>query len=81
MTVIIKLFAILKDRAGVSEIAMQLQSNSTVSDAVAVLASRHESIARFLPKVAYAVNQNYVPAGTELHDGDELALIPPVSGG
>jgi molybdopterin converting factor small subunit len=34
-----------------------------------------------LSKIAFAVNRQYVPAQTELHEGDELALIPPVSGG
>ena len=81
MTVAVKLFAIVRERAGVSEITIQLEASSTVADASAILSSRFESIAKFLPRVAFAVNHQYVPITTELHDGDELAIIPPVSGG
>jgi molybdopterin synthase catalytic subunit len=45
------------------------------------LSAQYESITAFLPRIAYAVNEQYAPATSELHDGDELALIPPVSGG
>ncbi len=81
MTVIVKLFAILKDSAGVSEITLQLQPNSTIADAVSLLAMKYEPIAKFLPRAAFAVNEQYVQVATQLHDGDELAIIPPVSGG
>ena len=39
------------------------------------------AIADYLSRVAFAVNQTYVDRSTILHDGDELAVIPPVSGG
>jgi molybdopterin synthase catalytic subunit len=81
MTIIVKLFASLRDRAGISEMTLQLQPRSTVTDAAALLSIKYEPIAKFLPRVAFAVNEHYVPASTELHDGDELAIIPPVSGG
>jgi molybdopterin converting factor subunit 1 len=81
MQITVKFFAILRERAAVAEIQIVLPSNSTVAVASAKIAHDFPSIAAMLSRVAYAVNQSYVPIATELHDGDELALIPPVSGG
>ncbi|HEX8523833.1 MAG TPA: molybdopterin converting factor subunit 1 [Tepidisphaeraceae bacterium] len=81
MRVHVKLFAILRDRAGTGELSLHLHDGETVGGAVSALAQQHTSMADFLPRVAYAVNREYVNASTILHDGDELALIPPVSGG
>jgi molybdopterin converting factor small subunit len=46
-----------------------------------MLAERHHPLARVLPSCAFAVNQQYAPPTTALRDGDEVAVIPPVSGG
>jgi molybdopterin synthase catalytic subunit len=81
MHVNVKLFAILRDRAGTNQTNLELPAGSRVADAAAQLAQKFPAIADFLPRVAHAVNQAYVPATTVLSDGDELALIPPVSGG
>jgi molybdopterin converting factor subunit 1 len=81
MRIHVKLFAILRERAGVSELEIELGPAATVGDAAGVLAAQLPSLKSFLPRVAYAVNQAYVKSDTALHDGDELALIPPVSGG
>jgi molybdopterin converting factor subunit 1 len=81
MHVTVKLFAILRDRAGISQTNLELSDGSTVAAATRQLGERFPAIADFLPRVAHAVNQSYVPASTVLKDGDELALIPPVSGG
>ncbi|MGH7214759.1 MAG: MoaD/ThiS family protein [Tepidisphaeraceae bacterium] len=81
MHVRVKLFAILKDRAGTGDVSLELAEGANVIDAANQLAKRFPSLADFLPRVAYAVDQAYCPATTVLHDGDELALIPPVSGG
>jgi len=81
MTVTIKLFAILRDQAGISESTLQVHPGNTVGDAAQLLAHKYPDISSCYQRIAYAVNEHYVPATTELHDGDELALIPPVSGG
>ena len=81
MKIRVKLFAILRDRAGSSELELTLPEKSTIADASSVLAERVPAIQPHLPRVAYAVNQSYVDGATVLRDGDELALIPPVSGG
>ena len=81
MQVTIRLFAILRDRAGASELALALDDGATVVTAESALLERHPVLRDFLSRSAFAVNREYVPRSTELHDGDELAIIPPVSGG
>lgn len=81
MRVRILLFGMLKDIAGKSSDSLDLPEQSSVRDVIA----RYEStIPRFkdsLPSLAFAVNQQYAKPETTLHDGDEVALLPPVSGG
>jgi molybdopterin converting factor subunit 1 len=81
MRVTVKLFAILRDRAGVSESSIDLADESTVTVAAEALATKFPPIANFLGRCAFAVNQDYVDRSAVLRDGDELAVIPPVSGG
>jgi len=81
VTVHVKLFAILRDRAGVSEMKLSLPDQATIEMASNRLGEAVPAIADYLPRVAFAVNQSYVDRSTPLHDGDELAVIPPVSGG
>jgi molybdopterin converting factor subunit 1 len=81
MTVMVKLFAILRERAGMAELRLELPESASVATARDALAERVPSISPLLPRVAWALNRAYVPVETELHDGDELAVIPPVSGG
>jgi molybdopterin converting factor subunit 1 len=81
MRVKVKLFAVLRERAGTSDASLELAAGASVADASAALAKQVPAIAGHLSHVAFAVNQSYVDRGAILHDGDELALIPPVSGG
>ncbi len=76
MQVQIRLFAGLRERAGASEVALELPDGARVADALAEL--RH--LTGDVP-VVMAVNQEYADAQLPLASGDELALIPPVSGG
>jgi molybdopterin synthase sulfur carrier subunit len=81
MTVRLKMFAILRERSGVSEIDLELSEGATVAVAVAEVAKRFAMVSEILARSASAVNREYVGLGVQLHSGDELALIPPVSGG
>lgn len=81
MTVRVRFFAILKDRAGADAVDLTLADRSTVGEALDAIAARFEPIAPLLPRVAPAVNRTYARRDHVLNDGDELALIPPVSGG
>jgi molybdopterin synthase catalytic subunit len=81
VTVRVKLFAILRDRAGVGEVALELPEGSTASQATGPLLEKLPSLRSHLDRCGYAINFSYVNRDAVLRDGDELALIPPVSGG
>ena len=74
MAVTVRLFAGLRERAGWSK--RELDDVATVADVWPALALGDEP-----PGLLYAVNQEYADRGRPLEDGDEVALIPPVSGG
>jgi len=74
MTVHVRLFAGLRERAGWSE--REVDGVARVDDVWQALELGEEP-----PGLLYAVNKSYVERGHELADGDEVALIPPVSGG
>jgi molybdopterin synthase catalytic subunit len=76
MNVTVRLFAGLRERAGCDEVALELPDGARVADALAQMGD----IVRDVP-VVMAVNQEYADDGHSLYAGDELALIPPVSGG
>ena len=76
MRVTVRLFAQLRERAGTAELAIELPDGARVRDALEQLGG----IAGELP-VVMAVNREYADADAPLAPGDELALIPPVSGG
>ena len=76
MRVRVRLFAALRDRAGADEIELELPEGAVVADAL----ERVRSLTGDLQAVM-AVNREYARAQTTLHPDDELALIPPVSGG
>jgi MoaE-MoaD fusion protein len=76
MQVRVLLFAGLRERAGRSEVDLELPDGALVRDALEQLCG----VAQDVP-VVMAINQEYAPADAQLHAGDELALIPPVSGG
>jgi len=81
MHINVRFFAILRDRAGVGQTSLELPADATVSAAVEALAERYPQIRQPLQRAAFAVNHRYVQGERILNDGDELALIPPVSGG
>jgi molybdopterin synthase catalytic subunit len=82
MTVTVRLFAMLREQVGSDSIELELADGATVADALAELAAR-PGLGEFLDRmqVALAVNRDYADLGTSLAAGDELALVPPVSGG
>jgi molybdopterin converting factor subunit 1 len=81
MRITVKFFAILKDHAGLSETSIDLPTDSIVSTALNHLENKFPALRKDLKRIAIAVNRNYTKSDALLHDGDELALIPPVSGG
>src|SRR5437763_2820458 len=78
----VRLFAVLRQRAGRDSIELQVDEGATVAEAMATL-EREPSLAGIIERVPVrmAVNREYVSPETPLAAGDELALVPPVSGG
>jgi molybdopterin synthase catalytic subunit len=76
MEVTVRLFAMLRERAGASELTLELPEGARVRDALEELAELRADI-----PVVMAVNREYAADDQVLDPGDELALVPPVSGG
>jgi MoaE-MoaD fusion protein len=76
MQVRVRLFAGLRERAGCSELELDLPDGALVEDALEQMRALTEGV-----PVVMAVNQEYAEPTATLHGGDEVALIPPVSGG
>jgi molybdopterin converting factor subunit 1 len=76
MEVTVRLFAMLRERAGASEVTVELPEGARVRDALAALGDLADGV-----PLVMAVNREYAPEDAPLDPGDELALIPPVSGG
>jgi molybdopterin synthase catalytic subunit len=74
--VAVKLFAALRERAGTRERSLELADDASVGDVWPALGLGEEPAG-----LVYAVNRSYVDRAHALADGDEIALIPPVSGG
>jgi MoaE-MoaD fusion protein len=79
MCVYVRLFASYREAAGTNRLDTALPPGSRVSELLAVLSPSIPALTQTAGLVA--VNHTYVSAETVLHDGDEVALIPPVSGG
>jgi MoaE-MoaD fusion protein len=80
MRVLVRLFASYREAAGVGRMELELPPGATVKDAIFKILKDHPLIADGR-QVVIAKNHDYVTADEPLADGDEVALIPPVSGG
>ena len=81
MRVTVRYFAAHRDLAGVEEEPIELPEGASLKDLVDVLLDRHVWFQRLLPDTVFSVNKGLGREGTVLQDGDEVALIPPISGG
>ena len=81
MHVTVRLFARLRELAGASELARELPEGSTAGDAWSALAAEFPPLAEYSRAISVAVNESYARLTAPLRDGDEVAFLPPVSGG
>ena len=81
MQVKVRLFASLRETAGLSDILLELPAGSTAEDAWDGLVRDVPAFAPRRTSLAASVNRCYARFDTALHDGDEVVFIPPVSGG
>jgi molybdopterin synthase catalytic subunit len=81
MTLTVHLFARGRDLAGAGTVAAELPAAATVADLRRALAARFPVLAGLLERSAVAVNHDFAEDDRVLSPGDEVAVIPPVSGG
>ena len=81
MRVRLRFFAALRERAGATEAVRDLSGPTTVGALWELLRRERPALGDFRGSVAFAVNQEYVDSEMTLQDNDEVAFIPPVSGG
>ena len=84
MTVRVRFFAAARERVGASAIDVERSGARTVAELIGVLArTRGADLAAMLsaPGIRFAVNQELVERDAAIADGDEVAFMPPVTGG
>ncbi len=81
MRVTVKLFARLRDIAGVSEVVRDVAPGSSVRTLWQQLATEFPEFASYERSISSAVNADYARMTDPVADGDEVAFLPPVSGG
>jgi molybdopterin converting factor subunit 1 len=81
MKVRLRFFASLREQLRMSEREIELPERATVRRIWNDLCAEHPGRERFGASVSFAVNREYADGDTDVNDGDEVAFIPPVSGG
>lgn len=81
MNVTLLLFAVLSDIVGESALELEVATGTRAIDVWSELRAKHPKLGPYERPPFTAVNEQYVDAETVLVDGDEVAFIPPVSGG
>ena len=79
--VTIRLFARLREITGAGELAREVNAPADAQAAWAALAREFPALAQYRPVISCAVNEQYARFDTPLAEGDEVAFLPPVSGG
>lgn len=81
MLITIRLFARLREIAGASELRREVADGATAGAAWEQLIAEFPAMAGYRTAVSCAVNEEYARFGAALGEGDEVAFLPPVSGG
>jgi molybdopterin converting factor subunit 1 len=79
--VTVRLFARLRELVGAGELAREAPAGATVETVWEALVRDHPVIAPYAQSMSCAVNADYARMSTAVADGDEVAFLPPVSGG
>jgi len=81
MRVTVRLFARLRDIAGAAELSRDVPKGATAGDVWRGLAGEFPEMSRYDSSISTAVNADYAKMATVLAEDDEVAFLPPVSGG
>jgi molybdopterin converting factor subunit 1 len=79
--VTVRLFARLRDLAGTSELSAEVGPDATIADVWACVIERHPALAPYQRSLSAARNLEYARLSAPVADADEIAFMPPVSGG
>ena len=79
--IIVKLFAAYQEAYNEPELMLEFPENTSVLQVREHLIDEHPELEKWRDVTRFGVNLNFVEPDTPLHDGDEVVLIPPVSGG
>jgi molybdopterin converting factor subunit 1 len=81
MRVTVRLFAKLRDIAKAADLSRDVPAGATVADVWRALVAEFPEMARYESSISSAVNADYARMTAAIADGDEVAFLPPVSGG
>ncbi len=81
MQIVIKLFALLREKAGTDTVLLEVPPHALLSQAVQCLLQQHPALTPYMDRVRFARHMEFIETASLLAEGDEIALIPPVSGG
>ncbi|HHL71844.1 MAG TPA: molybdopterin converting factor subunit 1 [Bacteroidetes bacterium] len=81
MKVDVKLFAVLREIAGREQVTLELPEPVALTELFEQLSADHPGLTRYQTITSFALNGEYAEPATIVNDGDEVALIPPISGG
>ncbi|MBD2071288.1 MoaD/ThiS family protein [Leptolyngbya sp. FACHB-671] len=81
IAITVKLFAAYQEAYGVPELTLEVPVGTTVVEVRDRLISEHPELAQWRDLTRFGINLQFVEADAVLHAGDEVVLIPPVSGG
>ena len=81
MTLTVLLFAKARDLAGAPSVDLDVADGTLIADLRQLLVGRFPQLAGLQSSLLWAVDNEYVTTGRELHDGETVACFPPVSGG
>jgi molybdopterin converting factor subunit 1 len=81
MHITVKLFALMREKAGTGTVHLEVPEGATIAHVLAVLRRQCPILEPYLAEVRVSLHMEFVPPETILQAGDELAIIPPVSGG
>jgi molybdopterin converting factor subunit 1 len=81
MRVTVRVFARLREILGASELEREAADDATIASVWRELVDEHPALAPYSSSISAARNLEYVPMATAVADGDEIAFLPPVSGG
>jgi molybdopterin converting factor subunit 1 len=81
MRITVKLFALMREKVGTDTVHLDVPEGANIAQALAVLRRQCPMLEPYLAEMRVSLHMEFVQGETILQAGDELALIPPVSGG